>query len=379
MQVSYHVQMASILAFESYDGGSHKQFRETLTKYSTHDWTWVTRPAQSWKWRMALSAQEMVDDVIEQGTTPPEVIFSTSLIDLAALRAALPKGWRDIPIVLYMHENQIAYPTSDERDASFAFTNLQSVLTADLALFNSKWNMVSFIEGIETLLAKSWDCKLKNVEARIREHSAVAWVPVELPTHDTRVLHNSDNSGRREPTRIVWPHRWEHDKGPERLLELARKYSEELNLRWIILGEQFKEIPESLKTFRIEFSDRIDHMGYVESKGEYWEWLHKADWVLSTAKHEFFGIAVVEALFAGCLPWLPERLSYPELLPVIARGLSPKLNTPVIYAEVTSEVNKHLYMAQAPHAVQRIDAFIELLGSSGCYDSLKGGFDNEYI
>ena len=37
--------------------------------------------------------------------------------------------------------------------------------------------------------------------------------------------------------------------------------------------------------------------------------------MLSTARHEFFGIAVAEALRAGCLPWLPARLSYPELLP----------------------------------------------------------------
>jgi glycosyltransferase involved in cell wall biosynthesis len=82
-------------------------------------------------------------------------------------------------------------------------------------------------------------------------------------------------------------------------------------------------IPDALKQFNEEFRDQIDHIGYVESKGEYWKLLHKADWVLSTADHEFFGIAVVEALFAGCLPWLPERLSYQELLPALVKNLSP--------------------------------------------------------
>jgi len=356
MEVSYHVQMATILAFESFDGGSHKQFKETVTKYSVHDWTWITRPPKSWKWRMAISAQEMVDAVLEQGIAPPDAMFCTSLTDVAALRAALPKKWRAIPIVLYMHENQVAYPTHDARDASFAFTNLQSVLSADLAIFNSKWNLDSFVQGIESLLEKSWDTTLKNIGQRIRENATVAWVPVELPPEDLRVLHNSDNGGRSDAVRIVWPHRWEHDKGPKHLLELAREHTTKQNLRWIILGEQFNEIPESLRIFQDEFQDHIDHMGYVTSKGEYWNWLAKADWVLSTADHEFFGIAVVEALFAGCLPWLPEKLSYPELLPACARGLTP-MGTHE-RTSITSEIHKHLYMAQAIPATKRIDSLI---------------------
>ncbi len=347
--------MASILAFESFDGGSHKQFKETLTKYSMHDWSWITRPARSWKWRMAISALEMVDVVIEQGIPKPEIIFCTSLTDVSTLRSALPVGWRDIPVVLYMHENQIAYPTTDARDASFAFTNLHSVLTSDLTIFNSKWNLDSFIEGIESHLEKSWDTTLKDISNRIRDNAKVAWVPVELPPADLRVLHNTDNEGRNKPTRIVWPHRWEHDKGPEKLLEIAREHSEALNLRWIILGERFKEVPQALETFQVEFKDRIEHMGYVESKSEYWKWLNKADWVLSTAEHEFFGIAVVEALFAGCLPWLPDRLSYPELLPACARGLSPQRHCS---QAIISDIRAHLFMAEAEPATSRIDSLI---------------------
>jgi glycosyltransferase involved in cell wall biosynthesis len=350
--------MASILAFESFDGGSHKQFRETVTKHSSHDWTWITRPARSWKWRMAISALEMVDVVKEQGIPKPDALFCTSLTDTAALRSALPRGWRDLPIILYMHENQVAYPTNDARDASFAFTNLQSVLTSDLAIFNSKWNLDSFIEGIESHLEKSWDTTLKDIGTQIRDNATVAWVPVELPPADLRVLHNADNEGRSKPTRIVWPHRWEHDKGPEKLLKLAREYTEPCNLRWIILGEQFKTIPPALEQFSEEFHDRIDHMGFVPSKGEYWQWLSKADWVLSTAEHEFFGIAVVEALFAGCLPWLPEKLSYRELLPACARGLTPQL---IDQGSIKSAISEHLHMARAEPATKRIDTLISSL------------------
>ena len=37
--------------------------------------------------------------------------------------------------------------------------------------------------------------------------------------------------------------------------------------------------------------------------------------VVSTASQENFGIAVVEAVAAGCYPLLPRALSYPEVLP----------------------------------------------------------------
>ena len=308
---------------------------------------------------MAIGAQELVDAAAERGCFEEQIdcVFATSLIDAAALRAGLPKGFRDIPLVLYMHENQVAYPSCDPRDASFAFTNLQSVLTADLAIFNSQWNLDSFIDGISSLLKQSPDTTLGDVEARIGNNATVAWVPVEAPPVDSRVLHNTNLKGRSIPTTVVWPHRWEHDKGPDRLLEIAREYTEPLNLRWIILGEQFSDIPESVRTFSDEFADRIDHMGYVESKGEYWHWLHKADWVLSTANHEFFGIAVVEALFAGCLPWLPEKLSYRELLPDCGRGLTPA-NPPEDPEPVKEAIAAHLKTACAPQAVDRIDQLI---------------------
>ena len=77
--------MATILAFESFDGGSHKQFRETITKHSSYDWTWITRPPKSWKWRMAISALEMVDDVIRQGVSKPDALFCDLLSSLILL------------------------------------------------------------------------------------------------------------------------------------------------------------------------------------------------------------------------------------------------------------------------------------------------------
>jgi glycosyltransferase involved in cell wall biosynthesis len=178
-----------------------------------------------------------------------------------------------------------------------------------------------------------------------------------------QVLHNADCAKAAGPIRVVWPHRWEHDKGPNDLLALARTYSETLNLRWTILGERHRAIPDAITTFQREFAHRIDHIGYVADRAAYRQHLVRCDWVLSTARHEFFGIAVVEALLAGCLPWLPQRLSYPELLPPSAHGLEPA-HPPNQPAALQHAIRQHLLPAIAPNATIRLDDAIESLVES---------------
>ena len=86
--------------------------------------------------------------------------------------------------------------------------------------------------------------------------------------------------------------------------------------------------------------------------------LSRADWVLSTASHEFFGIAVVEAMLMGCLPWLPDRLSYPELVPAQYQGMSP-LAPPDDPVAVRRAIRGHLEPCMAGQAVSRIESELE--------------------
>ncbi len=316
---------------------------------------------------MRLAAIELTQMAQQQGAFDPlpDVIFVTSLLSAADLRALLPQKLRNTPLVVYMHENQAAYPYSNrsevdpKRDVHFALTNLTTTLAADSVIFNSEFNRKSFLAGIKDILKKAPDLEDSNWIEQIESKSHIAWPPVELPPESSgqysgggRVLHNS--------IRVVWPHRWEHEKGVDELLEIAEHFTEPLNLRWTILGEQFSKVPRALQEFQEQFADQIDNMGFEPDRNRYWKYLRDCDWVLSTAKHEFFGIAVVEALFAGCLPWLPDRLSYPELLPECARNLSPA-DPPIDPATILSDIASHLEPAIAANAIAKLDGLLSEL------------------
>ena len=55
--------------------------------------------------------------------------------------------------------------------------------------------------------------------------------------------------------------------------------------------------------------------GYVNSRHEYHTLLQSSDLVLSTALHDFQGLAIQEACLAGCSPITPRALVYPEYIP----------------------------------------------------------------
>ena len=71
---------------------------------------------------------------------------------------------------------------------------------------------------------------------------------------------------------------------------------------------------------RSRLSDHILHFGYVQDAATYSRLLWQADICVSTAHHEFFGAAMLEAIYCGCFPILPNRLAYPEVIPLQHQG-----------------------------------------------------------
>jgi glycosyltransferase involved in cell wall biosynthesis len=97
---------------------------------------------------------------------------------------------------------------------------------------------------------------------------------------------------------------------------------EGLDYELAVIGQQFRNSPDVFGQIERDFAHRLVQFGYVESTRDYHGLLRGADMVLSTALHEFQGLAVLEAVALGCVPVVPDRLAYPELYPVQYRYAS---------------------------------------------------------
>ena len=78
-------------------------------------------------------------------------------------------------------------------------------------------------------------------------------------------------------------------------------------------GETCRVDPREFTEARTRLGDRVVVWGFQE-RDAYVDLLGRSDILVGAAHHEFFGIAVVEALAAGCVPVLPDQQSYPWLL-----------------------------------------------------------------
>ena len=82
---------------------------------------------------------------------------------------------------------------------------------------------------------------------------------------------------------------------------------------------EFEEIGEMLRA-----GGRIGAEGFIDDREAYLDLLASQDVVLSTALQEFQGLAVQEAIACGCIPVVPDSLSYQEFVPAQYRYQSAK-------------------------------------------------------
>ncbi|MBJ6136577.1 DUF3524 domain-containing protein [Marinobacter litoralis] len=311
-----------ILLLSAYDAASHKRWREQLIELlPDYHWQSLTLPPRFFQWRIRGNALSWLDEPCLQEHW--DLVVATSMVDLATLRGLHPR-LAGTPCLFYMHENQFAFPLSQQQQNRVEpqMVNLYSAVAADRVVFNSAWNRDSFLAGAQALLNKLPDAVPDGIIERIRCKSDVIPVPIEdrLFTDGSRATNRVDRhllwNHRREggPILIVWAARWEYDKAPDRLLAIMRELERrETDYRVCILGERFRNAPVEFEAIRKEFHHRLEKFGYADTREEYYQWLQRADIVLSTAIHEFQGLAVLEAVAKGCIPILPDRQVYPEL------------------------------------------------------------------
>ncbi|MBU1535149.1 DUF3524 domain-containing protein [Myxococcota bacterium] len=304
-----------ICFLEPFFSGSHETWLTQLAEHSAHNITILSQRGRFWKWRMYGSALTLTE-AFSRLDKVPDLIVASDMLDLSSFlalnRRTIPAH---VPVGIYFHENQVAYPWQSEsedvqkgRDIHYAFINYASALAADFLFFNSLWNRDSFFFGMEELLRKMPDDRHRGTVDLLKGKSHIMPIGMDLKSLDR----DEPRDAAPEPL-IIWNHRLEHDKNPLELLEvLLELASQEVPFHLALLTEITPLTEPRVMELIGELKERVTITGMI-SRAEYASWLHRGQILPVTSRHDFFGISIMEAVYCGCYPLLPRRLTYPAL------------------------------------------------------------------
>jgi glycosyltransferase involved in cell wall biosynthesis len=303
-----------ILLVEPYFGGSHRAWAEGYARHSRHAVTLLTLPARFWKWRMQGGATILARRFAARDFEP-DLILASDMLNVPAFLGLARERLVDVPVALYFHENQLTYPLrpGEKRDLTYAIINWRSMLAADHVFFNSAYHRGAWFEELPRLLKHFPDHTHTHLVPEARARSSVLPVGCDLARLDD--VRPKPPAGEGRPPLLLWNHRWEYDKDPETFFRaLDRLVEEGVEFEVALAGSNVRQKPREFAAARKRLGRRVVHYGRADA-ATYVRLLWEADVVASTALHEFFGVAVVEAIYCRSFPVLPHRLSYPELVP----------------------------------------------------------------
>lgn len=155
----------------------------------------------------------------------------------------------------------------------------------NLTRWAKKFEECIFNEIDLIFVATAFHKKLLLTKRSIAKHSKVKVTGFPLWDKEDWNIINKRNY-------VVFPHRLSPEKGPEDFDQLS----------WEFRAERDRNEMTFVKT-----------KNECSTKAEYYYLLKRSKIALSFAKQETWGIAQQEAMFRGCIPLVPNRLSYPEL------------------------------------------------------------------
>jgi len=296
-----------VLLLSGYGAQSHEYWASALQRnFSDIDWTYLALPGRHFSWRVRGSSFAFYTHYRKELSQQYDLVIATSMVDVASLRGFCPH-LSQCPWHVYFHENQFAYP--DQRNpkqlVDIQLTTIYSAMAADRVFFNSQYNRTSFFAGAKGLLKRLPDYNDSVILDEISKESVILPVPIEQPSLDPKPKIAGD---------ILWNHRWEYDKGPDRLLAFAQRLvagNEPYRLH--IVGQRFRSVPSEIEQAAnlLKSEGKLGEYGFLE-RTRYRELLASCEYVLSTSMHDFQGLSILEAVALGAKPIVPERLVYPE-------------------------------------------------------------------
>ncbi|XP_075385980.1 tRNA-queuosine alpha-mannosyltransferase isoform X7 [Tenrec ecaudatus] len=354
----------SILIIEAFYGGSHKQLVDLLQE-ELEDCVLSTLPAKKWHWRARTSALYFSQNV--PISEQYRILFTSSVLNLAEL-AALRPDLGKLKKILYFHENQLVYPVkkSQERDFQYGYNQILSCLVADVVVFNSVFNMESFLTSIGKFMKLIPDHRPKNLESIIRPKCQVIYFPIRFPdvrrfmpkhktTHLKTMLSLKGNAAAVAPAMALLPAP-EH-RGPADGLQSLRSGSGPYDAHSGLEAAQ-PEGPGSsvMQVSALTQANSSDNSDSHHEDRKQNPAVNPCD-PLGGADDQQRPLHIVwphrwlEAVYCGCYPLCPKDLVYPEIFPAeylysTPEQLSTRLQK---FCKRPDIVRKHLYKgATAP-------------------------------
>ena len=279
-------------------------------------WTHIGLQPDHFSWRVRGNALRLAHHYADELGRGYDLIIVTSLVDLATLRGLAPKIIAT-PTLVYFYENPFSYSENNRSyGASDAqMTAMYTALASDQCIFNSRHNLSIFMSGIAAMVDKMPEEFPPGLVQQLLAKS----VEIPLPLAED-MFADAQPASEQGSLRILWNHRWGFDKGPERLLAFVKKLDQsDLDAKLVLTGYRTQQIPLSMAEVENNHGRRIALSQYESDRQRYRARMANADVVLSTSRHDFQGIDVMEAAAVQCVPLLPDRLSYPEFFPDLPR------------------------------------------------------------
>ena len=301
------VTVANVLVLEPWYRGSHRSWIEGWQLHSRHAIRVVAGNDSGWR-RSLVTAPARFAQAIDETTEPIDLLVASTPIDLATVLGLIDRSTRRPPTLLYMHESQIGYPPGPKGRQPYRamVADLNSVMSADNVAVATHYHADLLRNKMPAFAEELVEGSGSNVQSTL-DNLHVLPIGIEMSG-----LHPAPLSG---PTRVLWNHRWSHDKNPGEFVHaIALLAAEEYEFELYALGEVERAGEKAFQRLKDQLSDRILISGVQESDA-YRQILCHSDVVVSTTNHEFFGVAIAEAIGAGARPLLPDRLAYPEIVP----------------------------------------------------------------
>ncbi len=302
-----------ILYADSHYEGAHRDWIDSYAARTQHQITLLTMPGGDWRWRIQGGAVHLANQYLTQRTQlpPVDLLLLNGMVSAPVFLACTRPYLQDVPLALYIQENQLNYPQEEYIWTNGAVVQVMSAYAADAIFFNGDYLRQDFLVSLQKFLAERGDYP-EDIYEQVAAHSEVLLRGINLNERlGNPVL---DPPIPEKPITFLWNHRWAYEKGIDDFAAALRQLHQENTPFHVILAGNVLDRTTLRDSLCAELGERVVMHGLMTG-ATYTEALRKADVMVACSKNEPLGVSMLEAIYMGCLPLMPARGSFPTMLP----------------------------------------------------------------